>query len=201
MRTAQRMYPKAIKSLTRLHNRLQISYVYQDKPSGEIDAIYHAKNLLTNDPFAIIYPDDFHFPTGKILKGLCQIFKKYNKNTIALTLVDKYNYTLIGNTGRINLTKINESLFNIDNFLIKTMGHFKLRFNKELRTCGYMISRPDIFDYIDKLRGNQTTNEFTDIIIRREMLKRNQFLGYKANTMFFDVGNPSGYHKCLKTFE
>ena len=194
---AQDLYPQAVSDLERLRNSVSFEFLYQDKPKGEVDAISITEPLIPGRPFAIIYPDGLHLPSGKAMKAICSIYQKFNKNVIALSKVTSENFFSTGNTGRVNLKNISKRLFKITTFLPKASGHFQPRYKHEYRTCGYMISKPEIFEYIRLIRPT-ISDEFNDIHLRSEMIKQHDFLGYYPGTIFYDIGNPAGYIDCLK---
>jgi UTP--glucose-1-phosphate uridylyltransferase len=190
---ANKLYPKAVEIVKEITRNLSIEFLFQTEPTGEMGAVYQARELVEGEAFAIIYPDDLHLPSGKVLESICSVFYSHLKNVIALSMVDSVNFPYIGNTGKVNLESKTDNLFTIRKFLPKTKGHFILRYPREFRTCGYMISRPEIFDYIDKVRM-QIKKEINDLHVRNEMIKHFEFLAYFPSTQFYDIGNPAGYY-------
>ena len=175
----------------------KIRFAYQNEPKGEIDALDQAREMVGGDPFAVIYPDDVHLPLGSALRAVCETYEQYGSNIVALVGVNSETAHLIGNSGKVDLTKIAENVFRVTRFIPKTRGPFVLRYEIEFRACGLMLYCGDVFRYIDEARQRVTTTEFTDIQLREEMMKHGAFLGRKLDTAFFDVGNPRGYQECL----
>ncbi len=194
----QNTYPKAIDSVRQLKASCNIRFIYQNRPRGEIDAIYQTKEIIGSNPFAVIYPDDIHFPPGFALRILCKKYETYNTNIVALMVVNGKNEHLLGDTGKLDVVRIAVNLYQIKRFLPKTIGKFNRRYENELRSCGLMIFSENVFRYIDEGRKDITKEEFTDIQLREIMMKTTTFIGYKMDTDFFDVGNPLGYQRCLE---
>jgi len=193
----KQIYPNTLKNIDIIKSKCNIYFVYQYEPKGEIDAICKAKDIIGNNPFAVIYPDDIHFPPGYALNSICNAYSKFKKDIVGLTTFSQKNSSLIGNTGKVNLKKYDENIYKIIEFLPKTMESFVLRYKNELRACGLMVYHENAFKYIKDIEKKITSKECTDIELRTEMMNDRIFLGYKLNSDFFDIGNPNGYKKCL----
>lgn len=188
--------PNIAPELTNTIEKCTFTFLYQDIPSGEVGAIRLAAPIIRDTPFAIIYPDDIHYPFGKALPALCRTFLETGHNIIGLSQVDSKIAPTVGNTGRVDLTALMDDLYEIRYFYPKGLGSFQLQSDIELRTCGIMISRPNIFEYIAEIKTTPGV-EFTDFILRTHMLRRERFLGYRLPGRVYDVGNPTGYRNCI----
>lgn len=175
-----------------------ITFLYQANPMGESDAIYLAKEVVGDHSVAIIYPDNIYFPAQGALMSLKTAFKKYKKDVLALMEVNDENAKGISNSGKVDIESFRDTVYHIKRFYQKGEGHYKLRFQEELRTCGIMISGPHLFDYIEKVRFSVIRNEeFTDTPVRMLLLKERGLLGCRLPGTVFDIGNPTGYELCL----
>lgn len=197
---SRKLYPESIDILLDIVNVLNFKFVYQEKPKGEVDAIRYAESFLSGQSFAIIYPDEVHLPMGNMLSGLCERYNKYKKNIIGLSLVDRDIADLVGNTGKVDLEELNDNEYKIKKFYPKTSGTYKLRFEKEYRTCGYMITRPEIFKYISEILRENRNGEVYDFYVREKMICEYDFIGYYPGGKYYDVGNLSGYYGLLDYF-
>src|SRR4030042_1441717 len=103
----------------------------------------------------------------------------------------------ISNSGRGDLSLLDDDIFHVKKFYPKGDGHFIKRFRGELRTCGITISGPHIFEYIKRLRGSIKEGEFTDVPVRSLMLEEKGFIGFHLPWKCFGIGNPVGYEFCL----
>jgi UTP--glucose-1-phosphate uridylyltransferase len=191
-----KLYPNIADDLTNTIKKCSFIFLYQKTPSGEVNAIRLAAHIIKNNTFAIIYPDDIHYPFGTALPILCHNFFKTGDNIIGLSHVDSTIAPTIGNTGRVTLRAVTDDLYDILYFHPKSPGSFQLRNDIELRTCGIMISRPNIFEYIAEIELSPGI-EFTDGILRTHMLQKEKFLGYHLAGRIYDVGNPVGYRNCI----
>jgi UTP--glucose-1-phosphate uridylyltransferase len=192
-------FPDAYKEAEEIIKTCSITFLYQEKPLGESDAIGHSADIVGNHSLAIIYPDNIYFPAPGAIKTLIPPFRHYGKDVLALMEMKAENATGISNSGRVDIEPIKEGIFRIKKFHPKGEDHFDLRFQGELRTCGIAVFGPHIFEYIDKVRSGITEKEFTDTPIRNAILAEKEMLGCRLPGTVFDIGNPTGYSLCLKS--
>lgn len=191
------LFPKAAVAINSQIEKCKISFIYQKKQIGEMDAISYAEKYIGDNPFAILYPDDIHYPFGTALSKLKEAFLNIGVDTIALSEVNQENAAVTGNTGRIKYEKISENLYKIFEFFPKTLDQFDLgEMKRTLRTCGMMISKSHLFEYIKKFRCNYDGKEYVDLDVRKKMLITEEIAGYLLPGILFDVGNPQGYLCC-----
>jgi UTP-glucose-1-phosphate uridylyltransferase len=107
----------------------------------------------------------------------------------------------ISNSGRVDLTRLENDLFRIKSFYPKGTGHFIPRFHREIRTCGITLSGSHIFEYIKKLGPTIREKEFTDAPVRKMMIEEKGLMGYRLPGTVFDIGNSGGYKQCLTFLE
>jgi len=188
-------FPSAADRIDFIRNECNFIFLYQKVPLGESDAIALAEDIVGGHPLAIIYPDNIHIPTGA-LNTLRSAYSEYNMDTLALMEVTETNKAGTGNSGRVDIKHIKDNVFQILKFHPKGEGTFKPRFNRELRTCGFSISGPHIFEYIRRTREMITDGEFIDVPVRQLILRERGIIGCRLPGTVFDTGNPEGYRLC-----
>ncbi len=177
---------------------ISITFLYQKEPLGESDAIAYARDIVGNNTIAVIYPDNVYLPAPGALKTLIPVYNKYRKDVVALSQVRPDIARTISNAGRVDISSLNNALFNINYFIPKGDGHFIPRYKDELRACGIYISGAHVFDYIEMMRNTVSKGEFTDYPVRASILKERGMLGCLLAGTVFDIGNPNGYALCLQ---
>ncbi len=173
-----------------------ITFVYQNEPSGESDAIGLAEQIVGDHPLAVIYPDNLYLPPPGALRPLVKAFQQQGTDLVALSAVNETDAPGVGNAGRVDIARQDDGLYRILRFLPKGPGRFKPRFKQELRTCGIMVCGAHLFEAIRRTRGTVTEGEFTDEPVRRFLLREGGLLGLKLPGQVFDIGNPEGYVRC-----
>ena len=180
---------------------LPITFLYQEEPQGESDAIALAEPIVGNHPLAIIYPDNLYFPAPGALRLLQEVYTQYDTDVIALGTVTQTNAMATGNSGRVDLNHEGGDLYRIQRFHLKGPGYFIPRFGEEFRACGLMVFGPHIFEAIRRTRGRVDHGEFTDESVRKLILKERGLLGLRVPGRVFDIGNPKGYSFCLSLID
>ncbi len=176
---------------------LPITFLYQEEPLGESDAIALAEPIVGDRPLAIIYPDNLYLPAPGVLRLLQEAYKQHDTDVIALSAVTQANAMVTGNSGRVDLNHQVGDMYRIQRFYPKGAGHFIPRFNEEFRACGIMVFGPHIFEAIRRTRDDVDHGEFTDEPVRKLILKERGLLGLRVPGTVLDIGNPMGYSFCL----
>jgi UTP--glucose-1-phosphate uridylyltransferase len=189
---------KRIERLYRGSTSISFTFLYQKEPLGESDAIAYAQDIAGNNAVAVIYPDNVYLPAPGALKTLVPVYNKYKKDVVALSQVSPDIAHTISNAGRVDISPMNNGLFNIRRFIPKGDGHFIPRFKNELRACGMYISGAHVFDHIEMTRSTVSKGEFTDYPVRTSILRERGMIGCPLDGTVFDIGNPRGYDLCLK---
>ncbi len=192
-----RLFPSASERIEEIKKACNFTFLYQKEPLGESDAIALSEGTIGDHPLAIIYPDNIYLPLPGALSMLKSAFFEYRMDTLALMEVTEKNCKGISNSGRVDVEQIKDDVFRIIKLHPKGEGHFKLRFKRELRTCGISISGPHIFEYIKRAQADIKEGEFTDTPVRQIMLMERGLIGYRLPGTVFDTGNPEGYRSCL----
>lgn len=200
---AKSLYPGTVEELKRIQGKCSVHFLYQKNPWGEADALGLAEDIVVDKALAVMYPDNFYFPGPGILSQMSKIFSQKDFDIIALSKVNKVNSHAFGNSGRVDLSRIDNDLYSIRKFYDKSPGSFVPRWDNELRACGISITGPHLFDYIKRARPKDLQNEFTDGPVRSLILQERTILGLKLSGNIYDIGFPLGYEFCcnqIRTF-
>lgn len=192
------IFPHLDEKIDTMIEQCSITFLYQQKPLGEADALSLARDFVGHEVLAVMYPDNIYFPAPGALLILKSVFGHYKKDVTALFTVSNDYVEGIGNSGRVRLSHVTGDMYTIKHFYPKGDGYFIPRFKGELRACGIFIVYPHIFEYIERARDSVKTEEFTDIYFRNVMLQERELLGCRLPGRIFDIGNPRGYELCQR---
>jgi UTP--glucose-1-phosphate uridylyltransferase len=157
------LFPGAADDMKGILQNVFFHFLYQKETLGESDAIGCAGKIAGSHSVAVVHPDDIYFPAPGVLKALKPFYNQYKTDVIALMGVTDKNAAGLGNSGRVNLRRMNGNVYRIETFIPKGQGYFMPRFKGELRSCGMSISGPHIFEYIEKVRTDISEGEFTNL--------------------------------------
>lgn len=94
----------------------KFAYVRQPIPLGDGDAILKAKELVGNEPCAVLFGDDLIYSQIPVLKQLINVFEKYNAPVIALEKVPKDQ---VSSYGVIVGEKVDDKIYKINDVIEK----------------------------------------------------------------------------------
>ncbi len=165
-----------------------IKTVRQDKALGLGHAVWCARELVGNEPFAIILPDDTVRNKTSCLAQMMGSYRVHGGNMVAtcsVPLRDTSKYGILGVKGRDGQTVMISDLVekpDPDNA------------PSNMAVFGRYILQPEIFDYLSKHeKGTGGEIQLTDAMAH--MLKDQDFFGYEFVGERLDCGNDIGFIK------
>ncbi|MFK9090628.1 UTP--glucose-1-phosphate uridylyltransferase GalU [Bacillus salipaludis] len=179
-----------LEKVQQISNLVQIYYVRQREPNGLGDAILCAKNLVGDEPFAVMLGDDVVLSDVPCLKQLIDVFEYYNSSVVAIQNVpeqDVSKYGIIKPKGAM----IDPDIYTIESFIEKPMQE---EAPSTLAVMGRYILKPEIFPILERLpigQGNEL--QLTDAI--NELNKQQAVLAYNFEGIRYDIGDKIGYLK------
>lgn len=166
---------------------LKVNIIYQDKPKGLGHAILCAKDLIKNNPFAVILPDNIIYNDNSATKQLINIYNKHGNSIIGVQGVPK---SKVINYGIIDpIYTNNRRLYYLNNVVEKPEAKNS---PSNMAIMGRYIFTPNIFDFLNKVKPDHKGEiQLTDAI--RELNKSDSVQAYTVRGKWYDTGNPSGY--------
>ena len=180
-----------VKESRKVSDLASVSYVRQKQPLGLGHAVLAARELVGNEPFAVILPDDLiDAPQRPALRQMIDIFEKSGDPVIALlkvALADISSYGVI----RGERDKANPRLHVLKELVEKPKQEDA---PSDLAIMGRYVLTPDIFDDLaktahDKSGEIQLTNGLRALAARRTLL------GYEFEGNRYDAGQKLGFLK------
>ena len=176
LKLVQKIVPKSIDCF----------FVRQNKPSGLGHAIHCAKNIVNNEPFAVILADDLIKSRKPCLKQLTDIYYEKESTVVALEKIKKSESSKYG---IIEYHSKHKGLYHIKSIVEKPSPKIA---KSNLAVVGRYIFTPEIFTKIEKVRpGNGKEIQITDAIA--DLMKNQSIYGYIFEGKRFDCGSKLGY--------
>lgn len=136
-----------LKEIQKLAKGITFSFAVQKEPLGDGDAVFQAKNLIGNEPFALFFCDDMIDSEVPALAQLIEVFNTCQRPVIALKqlpLEKIYHY------GVVDVDKIANCFYKIKSMVEKPkVGQAP----SNLAIVGRAILTPDVFDYLKPKKG------------------------------------------------
>ena len=171
----------------------QIAYVRQQEPLGLGHAVWCARHLIGDEPFAVILADDLIKSKISCLKQMINLYSDTNSTIVA---IEKINKKDCDRYGIIDYSSKSESLYSLKS-IIEKPSYAKAKTN--LAVVGRYILPSNIFGKIKKSKpGVGKEIQITDAI--SELIKDYDVYGYAFEGKRFDCGSKLGYLKATTEY-
>ncbi len=165
---------------------VQFHYVNQSEQNGLGHAILEAEDLINNEPFAVLLPDDLFFSEKSCLQQLLDVYMETKSSVIAVNKIDKDN---IHKYGVIKPGTEDSQKILIDDIVEKPNSE---EAPSDIAVCGRYIFNSSIFEHLKKVTfDNSGEIQLTDGI-RNLLLSENVF-ACLYNGEKFDCGSKKGF--------
>ena len=170
----------------KIFSDVKFHYINQNNQHGLGDAVLHAEEIVGDDSFAVLLPDDLFFSNISCLSQLINTYKQTKSSVIAVNKIDKEN---IHKYGVINPDKKEHDAILIKDIVEKPSAD---EAPSDIAACGRYIFTSLIFDHLkttnfDKLGEIQLTDAIKSLIKNQKVYAR-LYEGEK-----FDCGSKKGF--------
>ena len=179
---------KLLQEMRELSSLVNICYVRQKEQLGLGHAILAARDIVADEPFAVILPDDVIDSQVPALKQMIEIYERYKTNLIAVEQVSRQDTV---NYGVIEPRKISSRLYQVLSLVEKPEPP---EAPSNLGIVGRYILMPEIFDMLKATPpGKKNEIQLTDAL--QLLLKQQPINAYEFEGVRYDTGNPLGWLK------
>jgi UTP--glucose-1-phosphate uridylyltransferase len=180
-----------------ISDMIHVAYVRQKEALGLGHAVLMSRELVGNEPFAVLLADDVIDADVPCLKQMMQVFEETQCSVIATQAVDGpaiSSYGVIA--GREVPGKFGGRLFEITDLVEKPKAS---EAPSNLAIIGRYILTPRIFDMLSSTqRGTGGEIQLTDGM--RELLKHEKIYGFRFEGKRHDTGDKLGFLKATVEF-
>lgn len=185
----------AVRSIS---DMIDVSYVRQKEALGLGHAVLRAKELVGNEPFAVVLADDVIDSDVPCLRQLLDVYEFYGASVLALMEVPKDQ---ISNYGVVDAEPVphngtKDRLFRIRNLIEKPKAEDA---PSNLAIIGRYILTPEIFSSIEETGpGAIGEIQLTDGL--RHLLRSRPIYGFRFDGQRYDAGDKLGFLKATVEF-
>jgi len=170
-----------------------IIYTRQNEPLGLGHAIWCARHIIGDEPFAVLLADDLVKAETPVLSQMVQRFSRLRASMMAVMEVDNKE---TDKYGIISGNDIEDNIVQIDGMIEKPKPE---EAPTNLAIIGRYILTPEIFSILgQKERGAGNEIQLTDAMAK--LLKTQPMFGYKFDGTRFDCGNKAGFQMANLAF-
>jgi UTP--glucose-1-phosphate uridylyltransferase len=181
-----------VRSISSLIN---VSYVRQGESLGLGHAVLMAKDLVADEPFAVMLGDDIIDAPVPCMKQMIDVFEKHGGPVIAVQQVPKSEisaYGVIDGTPEAGSDRV----YRIKDLVEKPKTE---EAPSDLAIIGRYVLTPDVFEELEKTpRDKGGEIQLTNGL--RQLSKKRSLFGYRFEGRRHDAGNKLGFLKATVEF-
>ena len=175
---------KEIKNIADMANFI---YIRQKGPYGNGTPVLCAKHLIGDEPFAVMWGDEFFHTERK--SQLAQLIKVYDKYTDPVLTAYEVSKADTAKYGIIDGTEVEKGVMQVDN-IVEKPGPKKAP--STLASLGGFVLTPDIFEELEKTKlGKGGELWLVDAIFA--LSKNRAIYAKKIEGTYYDTGSKLGY--------
>jgi len=165
-----------------------LNFVNQTEMLGLGHAILQGKDVIGNNPFAVVLPDDLcHNEDQSVMNQMCEVFKE-NKDK-CIVAVEEVNIKDVVKYGVISFKSSSNNVFQVDDMIEKPSPDVA---PSNLAIIGRYILTPDIFEILEQTKPDQNGEiQITNAL--KELAKIGKVIAYKFKGRRIDCGSVEGF--------
>lgn len=163
-----------------------VSFIRQQEPAGLGHAVWCARDVVGDEPFAVILPDDLVMSKTSCLKQLVDIHKEKGGNVVAVENVPRDQ---VNRYGVLDIDHDDGKLASVKGLVEKPAPE---KAPSTLSIIGRYVLQPEIFEILNrKERGAGGEIQLTDAMAK--LIGRQPFHGLRFEGTRYDCGNKLGF--------
>jgi len=175
-----------LKQAREISDLARVSYVRQREALGLGHAILQARDLVGDEPFAVMLSDDIIDSETPALKQLLDVYEKYDAPVVATMHVKG---EAISRFGALEVEEIEDGVYRVKDMIEKPPVS---KAPSDLAIIGRYVLTPDIFNEIEKTKpGAVGEIQITDAM--RSLLKKRDFYAVRFEGTRYDAGDKLGF--------
>ena len=175
-----------VRMVREISDMARVSYVRQREALGLGHAVLQARDLVGDEPFAVMLSDDIIDSETPALKQLIDVYEKYDAPVLATMQVEG---EAISRFGVLAVDEVEDGLYRIKDMVEKPPSSAA---PSDLAIIGRYILTPDIFDEIEGTQpGAIGEVQITDAM--RALLKKRDFYAVRFEGTRYDAGDKLGF--------
>ena len=179
--------------IRKISNLINFSYVRQGEPLGLGHAVLVTRNLVGDEPFAVILGDDVIDSTPPALRQMIDVFQEVDGPVLAIERVPRDD---VSSYGIIDAEEIRPGVYRIRDMVEKPA---RADAPSDLAIIGRYILTPDIFPALEATATDRTGEiQLTNGL--RRLLKSRPIYGCRVSGVRHDTGNKLGFLKAVVYF-
>ena len=189
---------KLLEQVRRISNLVHVTYVRQKKALGLGHAVLMARNLVGDEPFAVLLGDDIIESEVPCLKQMLRVYSQRRSSVLAIMPVSRQSVLSYGivKATRVRDSKFPDRLYRVEDMVEKPSV---AKAPSNLAIVGRYILTPSVFQELERTRAGATGEiQLTDAI--RRLIPREPVFAYRFEGQRHDAGDKLGFLKATVAF-
>jgi UTP--glucose-1-phosphate uridylyltransferase len=192
----QRGKTELLAEIRRITEPINVAYVRQGEPLGLGHAVLVTRNLVGDEPFAVILGDDVIDANPPALKQMINVYEQVRGPVLAVERVPQEDVSSYGIVAIDESESLGRGVYRVKDLIEKPRRD---EAPSNLAIIGRYILTPDIFDALDATTNDRTGEIQLTNGLRRLLQKRPIYV-CEINGVRHDTGNKLGFLKALVYF-
>ena len=185
-----------LEEVRKISNMINFAYVRQGEPLGLGHAVLVTRELVGDEPFAVILGDDVIDADPPAIKQLIDVFDRLGGPVLAVERVPREDISSYGVIAIEPNTSLGEGVYQVKDLVEKPA---KEEAPSDLAIIGRYVLTPDIFPALAKTRRDRSGEiQLTNGL--RELLKTRPIYACEVKGVRHDTGNKLGFLKAVVYF-
>jgi UTP--glucose-1-phosphate uridylyltransferase len=182
--------------IRKISNMINFAYVRQGEPLGLGHAVLVARELVGQEPFAVILGDDVIDADPPAIKQLMAVFEQVGGPVLAVERVPRDDISSYGVIALDPGAQLGEGVYRVRDLVEKPS---KSEAPSDLAIIGRYILTPDIFPALAATKSDRTGEiQLTNGL--RELLRKRPIFACEIKGVRHDTGNKLGFLKAVVYF-
>ena len=190
---ASRNKTDLLAEVRRISSLVGVSCVRQGEALGLGHAVLVARELVGNEPFAVVLPDDVIDAKPAGLKQMVDVFDRVQGPVVA---VERVPWDRVSSYGIVEIESESDGVYTVRDLVEKPKREDA---TSNLAIIGRYILTPDIFEELE-ITAHDRTGEIQLTNGLRRLLKKRPIYGYEIKGVRHDTGNKLGFLKATVYF-
>jgi len=184
---------KMAEELNHISNLIDIVSVRQKKPLGLGHAIWSTRNVVGDEPFAVLLGDDLVLSEEPCCHQMLSLFDEVQESIVAIQRVPKDQTK---NYGIVEGKPYNDRTYKVDRMVEKPSPGTT---ESDMAIIGRYILRPEIFALLEETKpGHGNEIQLTDALVK--LSRQRVMYAFEFKGTRFDAGDKLGYLKAIIAF-
>jgi UTP--glucose-1-phosphate uridylyltransferase len=172
----------------RISEIVDIAYVRQKEPRGIGHAVLATRDLVGDEPFLVIFPDDVIIAEVPVAKQMIEVFERHNGSVLA---VERVAAADVASYGIVDGEPVAQGIIRVQGLVEKPAPD---EAPSDLGIVGRYVLTPEIFDAIAETKpGKGGEIQLTDALSL--LLAHQPIFAYQFQGIRYDTGQPLGLLK------